>query len=186
MTLVQKFDAVLDALYDISGQRPTFGRILALLRKRKHNIHWGEVWDILNKMRRDGVIREPIIQNNIKGVDKEIYLITFEGKLMKERNGLKGKFWREGFTKWRVGILEALTFLVALTTLLYTTCSANQKCCDTNSQTIQQDTLRTDSMTQLKQKTEQDTFPDKQVLSRQSKIDTNIKKNVSADTTNHR
>ncbi len=182
MTLIKKYDAVLEAVYCISGKRPTFGRILAFLRKKNHDIHWGEVWDILNKMRRDHIIREQIFQNDIKGVDKEVYLIDFEGKLMYERDGLKGKIWRENFTKRRVEILEILTFLVALTTLFYSTCSSNKKDNDTNCKEAQQCKLSTDSMMQLKQKTESDMYPDSNTLSRQLKTDTIYERKNLADT----
>lgn len=125
LTLIQKYDAVLDALYDLSGDAPTFDDIDNKIISNKKKVHGGEIWDILNKMRRDFIIRERIFKNDDNL--KEIYLIDFEGKLMKEKGGLKGKIKRENFTTTRVTILEISTFILAAVTLFYTTCTDNDK-----------------------------------------------------------
>lgn len=107
LNLTQKFDAVLDALYEISGKHPTFRRIIALLYARNKKVDAGEVWDIMVKMQRDNLLHppEPVRskkpnQNRPEMTQSDsIHLITFEGKLLKERGGLKGKDEREK-THW--------------------------------------------------------------------------------------
>ncbi len=89
MTLIEKFDAVLDVLYSESGKSPTFEYIQEVLAKNSKDVHWGEVWDILNTMNKDGFLYI-VSQDN-----KERYLLSFNGKLLKETGGLEAKLKRE-------------------------------------------------------------------------------------------
>ena len=149
MTLIQKFDAVLKALYDISGKRPTFGRIMALLRVRKQTIHWGEIWDILNKMLRDNLIHPGQTVPKSKRPNEVLHIITFEGKLMHERNGLKGKIRRENFTKYWVSTLSILTLIIAGLSLYYSTTSVNDSTVNKLDETLKKGLSQQDSMQKL-------------------------------------
>lgn len=118
LTLIEKFDAVLDALYDFSGKHPTFFRLRAILRARKKKIHWGELMDIMVKIEKDGLAHPKVQSKYKKRKNAEwVHLITFEGKLLKERGGLKNKVRKENWLKTRVTILEWATFIIALATL---------------------------------------------------------------------
>ena len=99
LTLIQKFDAILDALYEISGKRPTYHRIKKVLRVKDLKIEDGEIWDILVKMETDKTVHLPVLNPNPKFPNEYLHLITFEGKLLKERGGLKGKIERDK-AKW--------------------------------------------------------------------------------------
>ena len=148
LTLIQKYDEVLKALYDISGQRPTFGRILALLRVRKVNMEWAEVWDIMAKMRREFIIHPEITDRSSKIPTEVIHLITFEGKLMYERKGLKGKIKRETFTERRVNALSYLTLLLAIGTLYYTTKSVSDDTLNKVNDTLKESQLQLKSLSE--------------------------------------
>src|SRR4051812_5865590 len=91
MTLIEKFDAVLDVLYSESGKAPTFQDIETKLIENGKKVHGGEVWDILNTMMRDGYLY--FVQHEVK--NQEVYLISFNGKLLKETEGLEKKLERE-------------------------------------------------------------------------------------------
>jgi hypothetical protein len=146
MTLIEKFDAVLKALYDISGKRPTFGRIMALLRVRRKNIHWGEVWDILNKMIRDNLLHPGVIVPTSERPNEVLYLITFEGKLMCERNGLKGKIRRENFTKTWVSVISILTLIIAGLSFYFSLSSVSDSTVNKINETLKNELIQQDSM----------------------------------------
>ena len=146
MTLIEKFDSVLKALYDISGKRPTFGRIMALLRVRKKNIHWGEVWDILNKMIRDNLLHPGVTVPNSKRPNEVLHLITFEGKLMHERNGLKGKIRRENFTKKWVSAISILTLIIAGLSFYFSLSSISDNTVNKVNETLKKGLTQQDSI----------------------------------------
>jgi len=93
LTLLQKYDTVLDVLYTESGKSPTFDDILGKLGFDGYNIHWGEVWDIINTMTKDGFIYQVIQEDDTE--KKPRYLLSFNGKLLKETGGLEKKLERE-------------------------------------------------------------------------------------------
>lgn len=93
LTLIQKYDTVLDVLYTESGKSPTFDDILGKLGADGYNIHWGEVWDIINTMIKDGFIYQVIQEDDPD--KKPRYLLSFNGKLLKETGGLEKKLARE-------------------------------------------------------------------------------------------
>ena len=155
VTLIDKYDTVLKALYDISGKRPTFGRILALLRVRKETIQWAEVWDILIKLEKEQFIHPGITDRTSKIPTEVIHLITIDGKIFHEKGGLKGKIEREK-PAWHVNhpILYALIsaiggaiISIAVGLLLWQVDkqSKNQDIQETK-QTIQDATRRLDSL----------------------------------------
>ncbi|MEN6463317.1 MAG: hypothetical protein ABFC94_18355 [Syntrophomonas sp.] len=94
LTLVQKFDTVLEMLYLYSGKRPTSGRVIAFIRAKNKKIDPGEVWDIMNRMVEDKLVSIVAATVN-KKQNTPLYLLKFEGKIMYERGGLKGKLKRE-------------------------------------------------------------------------------------------
>ncbi len=87
LSLLEKYDAVLDVLYDISGKSPTFDRIQASLVKNEKKVDGGELWDILNTMIKDNFVY--FVKNN--QTEEELYLLSFNGKLLKETGGLEKK-----------------------------------------------------------------------------------------------
>ncbi|SRR6266536_5459461 len=91
LTLLQKYDAVLEALFDKSGNSPTFDYINDILLERKKKIHWGEVMDILNTMEGDKYLYDHF--TNKDGI--QIFLLSFNGKYLKETGGLEKKIERE-------------------------------------------------------------------------------------------
>jgi ABC-type Na+ efflux pump permease subunit len=93
LTLIQKYDTVLDVLYTESGKSPTFDDILGKLGTDGYNIHWGEVWDVINTMIKDGFIYQVIQEDDPE--KKPRYLLSFNGKLLKETGGLEKKLARE-------------------------------------------------------------------------------------------
>jgi hypothetical protein len=113
LTLVEKFDAVLDALYDISGKRPTDTRIMLLLKKRGIKIDVGEVWDIFIKMRQEGLLHQEVKAIYSKRPNEVLHLIHFNGKYLKETNGLKGKLEREKI-RWNQKHPVLYTILTAI------------------------------------------------------------------------
>jgi len=89
LTLLQKYDAVLEVLYEKSGQSPTFEFIQMALEQNGKKVDGGEVWDILNTMAKDGFLY--IVMQS----EKERYLLSFNGKLLQETGGLEKKIERE-------------------------------------------------------------------------------------------
>lgn len=106
--LVHKFDTVLNYLFELSGRRPTEKRLNKLIRVRKQDIEWGEVWDILNKLEDEKLIRKRTAPYS-RFPNEILFLLTWDGKLMKIRDGYRGKLKREK-PKWpqRHPILYAL------------------------------------------------------------------------------
>lgn len=153
MTLIQKFDAVLSALYDISGQRPTFGRILDILRQRKQNVHWGEVWDIFIKMRNDGILH-PEVGALYRNRVEILNLISFEGKLMHERKGLRGKNLRENLTKIWAFAISILTLIIAGLSFYFSLSSVSDSTLEKVNETLQKGQQQQDSMIILQQQIE--------------------------------
>jgi hypothetical protein len=147
LTLIQKFDAVLEALYCLSGKRPTFDRINKFLRVKKKNVHWGEVWDILEKMQREFLVHQP--RTHQDRPNEILHLITFEGKLMHERNGLNGKLFREKFTRIWVTALSILTLIIAFLSFHFSLTSVNDSTVKSLNDSIKQVVSRQDSMTLL-------------------------------------
>jgi hypothetical protein len=150
MTLIQKFDAVLKVLYDISGSRPTFGRVLALLRKRKQNIHWGEVWDIFIKMRKDGILH-PEVGAIYRNRMEILNLISFEGKIMYETRGLKGKMRRENITKRWAATLSILTLIIAGLSFYFSFSSVSDSTLNKVNETLEKAQLQQERMIILEQ-----------------------------------
>ncbi len=91
LPLLQKYDAVLDALYNTSGDSPTFDKIMLKLNEMGRKVDDGEVWDILNTMIKDGYLY--FVHHNEKNID--VYLLSFNGKYLKETGGLEKKIERE-------------------------------------------------------------------------------------------
>lgn len=91
LLLLEKYDAVLDVLFSESGKAPTFQDIEKKLKENAKKIDGGEVWDILNTMMRDGYLY--FVPHEEKNA--EVYLISFNGKYLKETGGLVNKIERE-------------------------------------------------------------------------------------------
>lgn len=94
LTLIQKFDTVLEMLYLYSGKRPTAGRLMAFIRAKNKKIEPGEVWDIVGRMVDDKMV-EIVGATVNKKANTPLYLLKFEGKIMYERGGMDGKVKRE-------------------------------------------------------------------------------------------
>jgi hypothetical protein len=91
LNLLQKYDAVLDVLFKESGKSPTFDDINKVLLEEKKKVHWGEVMDILYTM-----IGDSYLYGHFTNQKKEqIFLISFNGKNLKETGGLEKKIERE-------------------------------------------------------------------------------------------
>lgn len=146
LTIIEKFDAVLKVLYDISGKRPTFGRITALLLFRKQKVDGGEIWDIIRKMQREFLLHPDIKDSSSKTPNEIIYLITFEGKLMWERNGLAGKMYREKFTKTWITSISILTLVIAALSLYFSLSSVSDSTLNKINESITQGLLKQDSL----------------------------------------
>ncbi|RTL59086.1 MAG: hypothetical protein EKK37_12310 [Sphingobacteriales bacterium] len=95
LTLLQKYDAVLDVLYSESGKAPTFDDINAALLKEKKKVHWGEVMDILYTMIGDDYVYGHFTKKDATEKDVQIFLLSFKGKLVKETDGYAKKLERE-------------------------------------------------------------------------------------------
>lgn len=133
LTLLQKYDAVLDVLDSESGKAPTFDDINRVLLTEKKKVHWGEVMDILYTMIGDKYLYGHFA--NQQG--KQIFLLSFNGKLLKDTGGYEKKLEREKqkellsnrqltksievsrWTKWNIG-LALLMSATTLTVLLFT------------------------------------------------------------------
>jgi len=127
ITLLQKFDAVLDVLYSESGNAPTFDDIHAALLEAKKKVHWGEVMDVLYTLIGDGYLYGHFTNQQ----KQQIFLLSFNGKLLKETGGLEKKLEKgkrddtlksdqltksievSKWTKWNI----ALALLMSATTL---------------------------------------------------------------------
>jgi hypothetical protein len=91
LTLFQKYDAVLGVLYSESGKAPTFDDINKVLLTEKKKVHWGEVMDVLYTM-----IGDNYLYGHFTNQKKEqIFLLSFNGKLLKEGGGISTKLQRE-------------------------------------------------------------------------------------------
>jgi hypothetical protein len=91
LTLLQKYDAVLGVLYSESGKAPTFDDINKVLLTEKKKVHWGEVMDVLYTM-----IGDNYLYGHFTNQKKEqIFLLSFNGKLLKEGGGISTKLQRE-------------------------------------------------------------------------------------------
>lgn len=95
LTLLQKYDAVLDVLSSLSGDSPTFDDINAALLKEKKKVHWGEVMDILYTMIGDDYLYGHFTKTDENRNSFQIFLISFNGKLLKETGGYEKKLDRE-------------------------------------------------------------------------------------------
>jgi hypothetical protein len=127
LTLLQKYDAVLNVLYSESGKAPTFDDINAAIVKEKKKVHWGEVMDILYTLIGDGYLYGHFTNQQ----QQQIFLLSFNGKFLKETGGLEKKLEKEKsddnlkseqlaksvevskWTKWNI----ALALLMTATTL---------------------------------------------------------------------
>jgi hypothetical protein len=146
LSLTKKFDAVLKALYDISGNRPSFERILNLLNERKQKVDIGEIWDIFKKMERDNLLHLPHTAKYSEQPDEILHLITFEGKLMHERHGLKGQLRREGFTKVWVSAVTILTLIISGLTFYYVSKGVSDDTLNKVNETLQKELPKQDSL----------------------------------------
>lgn len=144
MTLIQKYDAVLEAVYYISGKRPSFIRIKKFLTIRGKSMDDGEIWDIFEKMQRDFILHTPRVHESRP--TEILHLITFEGKLMHERNGLKGKLWREKFTRIWVTTLSILTLIIAGLSFYFSLSSVSDSTVKSINDNMQQVSLKQDSL----------------------------------------
>lgn len=91
LAILQKYDAVLDVLYSESGKAPTFDDINIILLTEKKKVHSGEVMDILYTM-----IGDKYLYGHFANQKKEqIFLLSFNGKLLKEGGGISAKLNRE-------------------------------------------------------------------------------------------
>jgi len=95
LTLLQKYDAVLDVLSSLSGDALTFDDINATLLKDKKKVHWGEVMDILYPMIGDDYLYGHFTKTDKTGKSFQIFLISFNGKLLKDTGGYEKKLERE-------------------------------------------------------------------------------------------
>src|SRR5688500_18510640 len=77
---LQKYDAVLEALFKISGDAPTFDDINKWLLLNNKQVHWGEVMDILYTMGNDGYVYGHMTHPK-KG---QMFLLSFNGKLLQQ------------------------------------------------------------------------------------------------------
>lgn len=156
LTLLQKYDAVLDVLYSESGKGPTFDDINKALLTQKKKIHWGEVMDILYTMIGDKYLYGRFA--NQQG--KQIFLLSFNGKLLKETEGYEKKLEREKqkellsnrqlaksievsrWTKWNIG----LALSISATTLIVLLFTYNR---DTNRYRKESERQQKDSLSQV-------------------------------------
>jgi hypothetical protein len=95
LTLLQKYDAILDVLFKESGNAPTFDDINTILLTEKKKIHWGEVMDILYTMIGDDYLYGHFTKTDVNGKPVQIFLISFNGKYLKDTGGFEKKIERE-------------------------------------------------------------------------------------------
>ena len=133
LTLLKKYDAVLGVLYSESGKAPTFDDINKVLLTEKKKVHWGEVMDILYTMIGDGYLYGHFTNQK----QQQIFLLSFNGKLLKETGGLERKLEKaksddvlksdqltkaievSKWTKWNIGLALFMT-ATTLSVLLFT------------------------------------------------------------------
>jgi hypothetical protein len=106
MLLLEKIDAVLEALYDHSGDNPNFPLLEEWLQNKK--IDKGEIRDILIKLGKEGLIYfEGGGDMNVEYSDYGHYLISFDGKMFWEtEGGFKNKVANDAYENDRVKALE--------------------------------------------------------------------------------
>ncbi len=141
LTLVQKFDAVLFSLYELSGQRPTFNRIMAFLREKNKKVHRGEIWDIFIKMRREGLLHPEVGAIHLNRMEI-LNLITFEGKMMYEKKGLRGKLKRENNYKMWLTSASILTLVIAGLSFYFSLRSVNDSTLSKVNETLKKGQLQ--------------------------------------------
>lgn len=156
LALIEKYDIVLDVLYSESGKSPSFDDIVAKLMADGYNIHWGEVMDILLTLDREKYIYQVSL---VEDPNKSIrYLLSFNGKLLKELGGLEKKLAREkekevlaiaqskstiNAVKWTKANI-AIGLLISITTLsvVLFTCSRDTNKYNREFELHKKDTLR--------------------------------------------